>query len=115
MEVKSWITGPLAGTAAGLVMITGVAFGGTNPAESVEVSADGGQTWHEAAFIGPDLGRFAWRPFAVALDLPAGSDTLLVSKATNSLGKTEPEEVEPNEPGYSHNGWRAPAVEISVS
>ena len=32
----------------------------------VEVSSDGGKTWIDAPFVGPDLGRFAWRQFAHA-------------------------------------------------
>ena len=113
MNVKSWITGPLEGRGAGMAQVTGVAFGGINAVASVEVSADGGKTWQAAEFIGPDLGRFAWRPFAAAVELAAGTH-LLVSRATDSEGNVQPEEFEPNEPGYNHNGWRAPGVEITV-
>lgn len=114
MEVKSWITGPLESRAAGMTQVTGVAFGGANAVDSVEVSVDGGETWHEAEFIGPDLGRFAWRPFVLPIELEPGSYTL-VSRATDSEGNSQPEEFEPNQPGYSHNGWRAPAVEITIT
>lgn len=114
MDVKSWITGPLEDRRAGAVLIGGVAFGGTNPVERVEVSVDGGQNWQNADFIGPDLGRFAWRPFVLVTELEPGSYTL-VSRATDSEGNSQPEEMEPNQSGYSHNGWRAPAVEITLS
>ncbi len=94
--------------------VTGVAFGGINAVASVEVSVDGGATWQAAEFIGPDMGRYAWRTFALPADLPAGSH-MIVSRATDSEGNVQPEEFEPNEPGYNHNGWRAHGVEITVS
>ena len=114
MDVKSWITGPLENRRAGPVLIGGVAFGGTNPVETVEVSVDGGENWQKAEFIGPDMGRFAWRPFVLVADLEPGTYTL-VSRATDSEGNSQPEEFEANQSGYSHNGWRAPGVEITLS
>jgi sulfite oxidase len=113
MAVKSWITGPLEGATAGMNQITGLAFGGINAVDSVEVSVDGGETWEAAEFIGPDLGRYAWRPFVLARELEAG-DYTIVSRATDSEGNQQPEQMEPNEPGYNHNGWRAPAVELTI-
>lgn len=113
MPVKSWITSPLETAKAGGVQITGVAMGGVNAAASVEVSTDGGQTWQKAEFIGPDLGRYAWRPFALAADLPAGNH-LLVSRATDSEGNVQPRDFPPNQPGYGHNGWLAHGVTVEV-
>lgn len=112
--VKSWITTPLEGAQAGGVQIAGVAFGGMTACKQVEVSTDGGQTWQQAAFVGPDLGRFAWRNFVLSVDLEPGSYTL-VSRATDSDGNVQPEESAINGGGYSHNGWRGPAVELTVS
>lgn len=113
MGVKSWINAPLGDRPAGPVVISGVAFGGMHAAEKVEVSLDAGETWHEASFVGPDLGRFAWRNFAFATELEPGTYTI-VSRATDAEGNVQPEETEPNNSGYSHNGWRAPAIEITV-
>lgn len=112
--VKSWITTPLETARAGRVQVAGVAFGGMTACTGVEVSTDGGQTWAAAEFVGPDLGPFAWRNFVLAVDLPAGSYSL-VSRATDSKGNVQPEESEMNGSGYAHNGWRAPAVALTVS
>ncbi|GLS41493.1 sulfite oxidase [Mesorhizobium tianshanense] len=112
--VKSWVTAPLEDSKAGSVQITGVAFGGMNAVASVEVSTDGGQTWQKAEFVGPDLGRFAWRLFVLPVDLAPGTYTL-VSRATDSEGNVQPEDTEMNGGGYSHNGWRGPAVEITIA
>jgi len=112
--VKSWITAPLEGGKAGRVQITGVAFGGMSAAVGVEVSTDGGGTWKPAQFVGPDLGRFAWRSFVLAADLAPGQH-LIVSRATNARGVVQPEETELNGSGYSHNGWRSPGVEYTAA
>ena len=114
MEVKSWITAPLEGAKAGPVQITGVAFGGMNPVTGVEVSLDGGKSWQAAEFVGPDLGRFAWRQFHLSADLKPGSYKL-VSRATDSEGKAQPEDNEINGSGYLHNGWMAHGVDIAVT
>lgn len=113
MAVKSWVTQPLRETDRGPVQILGVAFGGNQALRRVEVSTDGGKNWKEARLLGPDLGRFAWRPFALAADLTPGSH-VVASRATDAEGNTQPENMEPNERGYAHNGWRDHAVEITV-
>jgi sulfite oxidase len=114
MEVKSWVTSPLTGAKAGRVTISGVAFGGVNAVAGVEVSVDGGKTWQKADFVSPDLGRFAWRQFALTTELKPGG-YLLVSRATDSTGKVQPEEFELNGGGYGFNGWRAPGIEITLA
>ncbi len=115
MEVKSFIVTPLETAKAGRVQISGVAFGGVNPATSVEVSVDGGKTWKKAEFVGPDLGRYAWRTFTISAELKPGSHTI-VSRATDSEGRVQPEEVEViNGSGYNHNGWRAHGVTLTVA
>lgn len=114
MNVKSWITGPLEEAVAGKVQVEGVALGGVNPLEKIEVSTDGGANWTEAVFLGPDMGPFAWRPFVAMVDLAAGTH-LLASRATSVDGSVQPEDFPANERGYGHNGWRDHAVEITVS
>lgn len=114
MNVKSWITSPLETGRKGRNMVYGVAFGGTVPLEKVEVSVDGGETWKQARFLGPDLGPFAWRPFVLAVDLEAGEHRM-VSRATDTEGNTQPQERTENERGYGHNGWKDHGVSIAVS
>jgi sulfite oxidase len=96
------------------MVIAGVAFGGVNAVAGVEVSADGGATWHRADFVGPDLGRFAWRLFALPIELPEGTH-VLVSRARDTAGNIQPEDVPVNGGGYSHNGWRGPAVTLNLA
>ena len=113
MSVKSFVTNPLRETAQGPVQVYGVAFAGTRAVERVEVSIDGGKTWKPAQFVGPDMGRFAWRTFVLAADLKPGTHTI-ASRATDTAGNTQPEMFEENERAYGHNGWRAHAVAVTV-
>lgn len=112
--VRSWITSPLEGGRGGRKQITGVAFGTMDAVSRVEVSVDGGRTWSDAKLVGPDLGRFAWRVFVLPVDLKPGRYSL-VSRATDVRGNVQPEETQVNGGGYSHNGWRGPAVELTVA
>lgn len=117
MGVKSWITSP--GTdgrqmKVGRHMIEGVAFGGTNAVKSVEVSVDGGRTWREARLVGPDLGRFAWRQFALPVELKPGS-YILASRATDVNGRVQDELRIDNSAGYHNTSWRDHALPVMVA
>ncbi len=115
MSVKSWITRPTDETGtvkAGNVQIVGVAMGGTKKVRSVKVSIDGGQSWKKAKFVGPDLGKYAWRQFVFEANLAPGSYNL-ASKASAG-GKTQPELRYENRRGYAHNGWKDHSVNVEV-
>ena len=115
LNIKSFVTSPAGDrqVKAGVVYVTGVAFSGGQPIRRVEVSSDGGRTWIDAPFVGPDLGRFAWRHFALPMRMAAGN-YVLVSRATDAGGSVQPEQRFENSHGYSHNGWKDPAVQLTV-
>jgi DMSO/TMAO reductase YedYZ molybdopterin-dependent catalytic subunit len=117
MNVKSWINFPSGEPGervrSGMVQIHGVAFAGLHAAERVEVSIDGGKSWRNARFVGPDLGRYAWRQFVLAAELEPGTYTL-ASRATDTAGNTQPADRVENERAYGHNGWRDHAVRVTV-
>ena len=115
MPVKSWITRPTDETGtvkAGKVQIVGVAMGGTRKVRSVKVSVDGGSSWKIAKFIGPDLGKYAWRQFVLETTLGAGKYNI-ASLASNG-SKKQPELRMENRRGYAHNGWKDHSVNITV-
>src|SRR5207247_820500 len=69
MEAKSVITRPSGGDklgGAGIYELTGLAWSGRGAIKRVEVSTDGGATWHDAALQEPVLARahtrfdFSW-------------------------------------------------------
>ncbi len=117
MPVKSWInfpSDPDQTVSAGRVQISGVAMGGMTAAKSVEVSVNGGKDWEKAEFIGPDLGKYAWREFVFNADLAAGTHEL-ACRATNEAGDTQPEARRENNRGYINNSWRDHMVSIKVA
>jgi sulfite dehydrogenase len=116
MDVKSWINGPApdAGPVkAGWVQIHGVAMGGTRALRRVDVSLDGGQTWRGARFVGPDLGRFAWRQFVLPVRLEPGN-YVLASRAQDTQFGWQVEASPENGGGYLNSGWRVHALPITV-
>lgn len=81
----------------GCVEVVGVAWAGDDAVETVEVSADGGQTWEEAELFGPDIGPAGWRQFRYLWESEPGIYHL-VSRATDEHGRTQPRNiVETNE------------------
>ena len=117
MDPKSWIIAPAPDSGPvrpGWVQIHGVAMGGTQAPRSVEVSVDGGKTWRLASFIGPNLGRYAWRPFVLQAELKPGTYTL-ASRVTDSQGRVQVETSPENVGGYLNSGWRAHALTVNVA
>ena len=117
MPVKSWINSPGANgqlISPGQHRIFGVAFSGERGINRVDVSLDGGKTWREASLYGPDLGVNGWRTFSVDAELTEGH-YLMVSRATDTQGDTQPAVFPPNQRGYGHNGWRDHGLSITVS
>ena len=115
MPVKSWVTRPTDETGtvkAGKVQIVGVAMGGTRKVRSVQVSVDSGKSWKRAKFVGPDLGRYAWRQFAFETTLSPGTYNI-ASLASNGPDK-QPELRMENRRGYAHNGWKDHSVYVTV-
>jgi DMSO/TMAO reductase YedYZ molybdopterin-dependent catalytic subunit/mono/diheme cytochrome c family protein len=117
MPVKSWLNGPAADRKVlppGKHQLFGVAFSGERGIDHVDVSLDGGASWQRASLYGPDLGPNAWRTFSLEIDLAEG-DHLLVSKATDTAGESQPEHFPANHRGYGHNGWRDHGLAVKVS
>lgn len=116
MNVKSFVTLPAEDepVQAGTVQIFGVAWSGGPVVERVEVSIDGGESWEDAEFYGPDLGPYAWRRWVHTVEAEEGQDLQLTSRATDAEGETQPEERIENERGYLHNGWRDHTITVEV-
>ena len=107
MPVKSWLNGPGADelpVLAGANVLYGVAFSGERGIKKIEVSGDGGRSWKQAEFVGPDLGINAWRAFKLVVNLPVGQHRY-VSRATDNSGDVQPENRIENHRGYGNNSW----------
>ena len=112
----------------GAVEVTGVAWAGDDAVERVEVSTDGGETWDEAEFVGPDLGRYAVRKFRYVWEAESGAHTLC-SRATDERGRVQPARISDpevglrgieddeypwNKKGYGNNAYEPLGVSITV-
>jgi sulfite oxidase len=103
LNVKSVISGPLDGSSvgAGRIPLHGVAWAGEADVVKVEVSTDGGTSWN-AAKLGREQARYAWRLWSY--DWKAGSgDHTILSRATDSMGRTQPATPVWNPSGYLYN------------
>jgi DMSO/TMAO reductase YedYZ molybdopterin-dependent catalytic subunit len=93
MKVKSIITNPIPGERippSGYVL-AGAAWSGEAEVVQVEISTDGGKTWHLADLVRP-RSAYAWYRWEYSWK-PTGPGTYtIMSRATNSLGETQPVE-----------------------
>jgi DMSO/TMAO reductase YedYZ molybdopterin-dependent catalytic subunit len=103
MVVNSLITSHADGASvkAGTVTVGGIAWDGGYGIRTVEMSTDGGKSWKEAT-LGQDLGRFAFRPFSLAVPAQRGK-LVVMARASNAIGQTQTAAIIPNPAGYHHN------------
>lgn len=102
--VNSLITNVLDGhkaKAGQALTVKGIAWDAGYGIADVEYSTDGGRNW-QSATLGQDLGRFSFRPFSFNLTPTAGSHVVM-ARATNRLGASQPMEAIFNPAGYHHN------------
>ena len=80
--------------------------------EGVEVSADRGQSWRDAA-LQRDLGRFAWREFRFALDTSRAGPLDMAVRARSRGGAKQPDTLTPNPSGYHDNIVQSVSLEVA--
>jgi len=113
LVVKSLITKPLdAGVSApGRIDVAGFAWAGDHEITRVDVSTDHGATWQPARLVG-ERAKYAWRRFEYAFDAQRPQSYLIMSRATDASGQTQPLSPPWNPSGYL---WNAPdSVRIEV-
>ena len=82
--------------------IAGVAFDSGAGITRVEVSTDGGATWHEAT-LGNELGKYSWRRWRLNWTPNKAGDYRLLVRATNAAGETQRASSFWNRSGYLRN------------
>ena len=103
LNVKSAISNPADGSSVhSHVQIQGVAWAGEADVTKVEISVDGGSSWLPAQ-LGKDKARFAWRMFSLQWKVPNPGDYVIMSRATDSQGRTQPAAPVWNPSGYLNN------------
>ncbi|HSU61868.1 MAG TPA: sulfite oxidase [Bryobacteraceae bacterium] len=104
MPVKSYVTSvsddqriPMKAT-----MLRGIAWAGEERITKVDVSTDGGSTWEPAKLSRQDL-PFAWRLWSIGWTPPHPGYFTILSRATDSSGRTQPVVGIWNPSGYLYN------------
>jgi sulfite oxidase len=113
LNVKSVIAGPTDGASlkAGKVAVYGAAWAGEADIAKVEISTDDGANWSPAK-LGRDQAHYAWRLWDYDWKAGGGDYTIL-SRASDSLGRTQPSTPVWNPGGYLYNA--VDQVKIHVS
>ncbi|MDE3194634.1 MAG: molybdopterin-dependent oxidoreductase, partial [Chloroflexota bacterium] len=96
--------------AGGHVTVAGIAFAGDRGISRVEVSTDGGTSWHDAALEAP-VGREAWRRWRYDWAVDNGRFRV-VARATDGQGQTQTSVPRPPFPDGS-TGYHA--VDVNVT
>jgi sulfite oxidase len=104
LGVKSVIANPAEGATikAGTIPIRGAAWAGEADIAKVEVSTDSGATWNPVR-LGTEHARYAWRLWTYAWKPAKSGDYVLMSRATDSQGRTQPATAAWNPSGYLYN------------
>jgi DMSO/TMAO reductase YedYZ molybdopterin-dependent catalytic subunit len=110
LRVKSVITRPLEGqrvTLAGTngartLRVEGFAWAGSSAVARVEVSADAGATWRDAAWRSEAIAG-AWRRFAADVPVARPGTLTLLARATDGAGEVQPAAARANAAGYGNN------------
>lgn len=104
LPVKSVIARPADGSRhrRGPVLITGAAWAGESEVVQVEVSADEGRSWQKAR-LHPSPEKHAWRLWSLTWKPNAPGSYVLMARATDRQGRTQPLAPSWNPSGYLWN------------
>jgi sulfite oxidase len=104
LAVKSMIAAPVeaAKLKAGSVRISGVAWAGEADIVRLDISVDGGQTWSPAS-LAKDQAHYAWRLWTFDWKPVVAAAYTIMSRATDSSGRVQPESAAWNPSGYLYN------------
>jgi DMSO/TMAO reductase YedYZ molybdopterin-dependent catalytic subunit len=113
MVVKSLIVGPVSRTTLNLgpVTVGGVAWTGEGKVVTVEVSVDDGQTWANARLVGEDA-PYAWRQWQFVWIPQQPGTFIILARATDDRGQTQPMVSPWNPGGFLWNGVDRVQVEV---
>ncbi len=115
LHIKSVIAAPLDGSAikpGTPTRIAGVAWSGMSPVARVEVSVDRGRTWKPAT-LGAEKHTFGWRQWHFDWTPSTTGHYVLMARARDVSGDTQPFEPEWNPSGYLWNVVHRVAVDVT--
>jgi sulfite oxidase len=104
LNVKSLIASPRDGASVRSrnLHVQGVAWAGEADIAKVDVSTDSGATWHPAQ-LGNEQSHYAWRLWSYPWNAPKPGPYTIMSRATDTQGRMQPDSVQWNPSGYLIN------------
>jgi sulfite oxidase len=103
LNVKAIITRPAEGAKLKrTVLLAGAAWAGEEQVSKVEISADEGAGWHEAT-LGRERAAYAWRLWTYAWRPDRSGERVILARATDTSGRTQPDRAAWNPSGYLYN------------
>jgi DMSO/TMAO reductase YedYZ molybdopterin-dependent catalytic subunit len=113
LVVKSLITKPLEGATLtpGKIDVAGFAWAGEGDITRVDISTDHGASWQPAKLTGENA-RYTWRRFEFSFNAGKAESYLIMARATDANGRSQPVNPPWNPSGYL---WNAPdSVRVEV-
>jgi hypothetical protein len=116
LRPKSVIASPVHGQkfGSGSVSIRGAAWAGESPVARVEVSTDHGKTWKPAR-LGKEQARYGWRQWDATWTPPGAGFYILMARAHDASGESQPFVQEWNPSGYLWNVVPQVGIETGVA
>ena len=113
LKVKSLITSPRHGEVVqpGPCTIRGFAWSGDGEVTSVEVSSDGGGHWRNTTLLGESEPSM-WRQWEFIWEASQPGHFILMVRAMDSKGNTQPNTIPWNFRGYANNAIQTIAIEV---
>lgn len=113
LQVKSLITRPVHGEIVrqGAYTVHGVAWSGISEISKLELSTDGGTSWQDAELFGTQAAG-AWRRWRYQWNAASPGHFILMSRAVDAEGNTQPVSAPWNFRGYANNSIHTIAVEV---
>jgi DMSO/TMAO reductase YedYZ molybdopterin-dependent catalytic subunit len=115
LTVKSFIAAPGDGSniKGRAIHVQGVAWAGEADVIRVEVSSDNGASW-QPADLGKDHSRYAWRLWSYKFNPERAGDYVLMVRATDSQGRTQPQTAAWNPSGYLNNSIDQVKIHVEI-
>jgi DMSO/TMAO reductase YedYZ molybdopterin-dependent catalytic subunit len=93
--------------------VFGVAWAGEDPVGQVQVSTNGGATWHAATLMGPQA-SYSWTLWEYLWEAESPGEHTILVRATSSHGRTQPEAHDPLNGGYLIHHTRPVCVRVAA-
>ena len=116
LKVKSLIASPRHGEVVqpGSYTVSGFAWSGEGEIIREEVSVDGGRNWQNATLLG-ESNQNAWRQWESVCEASEPGHFVLMARATDSTGNTQPSSIPWNFRGYGNNSIHTIAIEVPAN